>query len=89
MCLSEQLLQLNLRDPRFRTTLLDYLARLAKIVVKPDIGMEVQLPPILDDFSREGNLVPHVRGPENSLYLLVFSKECRNNQNHAGPSAQD
>lgn len=63
MCILEQLSQLNLRDPRFRTTLSDYLARLAKIVVKSAIWMVMQPPPISDDFGHEGNLVPHKRGP--------------------------
>ena len=71
--------QLNLRDPRLRT-LLDYLARLVKIL-KSDIWVIMQLPPILDDFNLEGNLVPHVRGPENSLYLLFFPKVYRVSHN--------
>lgn len=44
---------LNLKGPKFRTTLLDYLARLVKIVMKSDIGVVMQLSPTLDDIGHE------------------------------------
>lgn len=44
---------LHLKGPKFRTTLLDYLARLVKIVMKSDIGVVMQLSPTLDDTGHE------------------------------------
>lgn len=50
--------QLKLDEPRFRTPLLDCVARLARIVRKSDIGKARQLPPILDDFGLEEKSCP-------------------------------
>lgn len=50
--------QLKPDEPRFRTTLLDRVARLAKIVMKSDIGKAMHLPPILDDFGLEEKSCP-------------------------------
>lgn len=61
-----------MKDPRFRATLLGYLARLARTVMKSALGGN-ELPPILDDFGPEEKRCAHVKIPSVQVLKVAYA----------------